>query len=75
MQTRTCFQKVIEFRKRSFWSSQIDLAALNEKIQSLNDEGWLVRSITTSSSLIGGVSAYTLLIELKDEEQGRKVAE
>ena len=57
-------QRVIEFKKKNFWSSQIDIHALNEKISALNKDGWVVKSITPNSTFIGIVSSYTLLVEL-----------
>lgn len=59
-------QKVIEFKKRNFWSSSIDNNALNEKIYALNKDGWVVKSITPNSALMGTVMSYTILIELED---------
>lgn len=57
-------QRVIEFKKKSFWSSQIDINALNEKISTLNKDGWVIKSITPNATFIGIVTSYTLLIEL-----------
>ncbi len=37
-------QKVIEFKNRNFWSSQIDTDQLNQKIAILNKDGWSVKS-------------------------------
>ena len=59
-------QRVIEFKKKNFWSSQIDINALNEKISALNKDGWIIKSITPNSTLIGIVTSYTLLVELVD---------
>lgn len=58
-------QKVIEFKKKNFWSSAVDTNALNEKIARLNQDGWMVKSITPNASLMGNVISYTLFIELK----------
>lgn len=59
-------QRVIEFRKRNFWSSQIDVDTLNEKIAELNKDGWTVKSITLSNAFFGAVISYTLLVELAE---------
>jgi hypothetical protein len=56
-------QRVIEFKKKNFWTSQVDTEALNEKISALNHDGWVVKSITPNSFL-GIIVSYTLLIEL-----------
>ncbi|WP_119394396.1 DUF4177 domain-containing protein [Salinibius halmophilus] len=58
-------QKVIEFGKRNFWSSKLDIEALNEKISQLNADGWKVVSITPNSALGGGVVSYTIFVELE----------
>ncbi|WP_250460227.1 DUF4177 domain-containing protein [Microbulbifer litoralis] len=52
-------QKIVEFRKRSFWGSQVDLAALNEKIAGLNRDGWRIRQVGSNRM----VMSYTLLLE------------
>ena len=59
-------QKVIEFKNRNFWSSQIDTDQLNQKIAILNKDGWSVKSITTNSTFFGAVSSYSLLLELNN---------
>lgn len=56
-------QQVIQYRKLSFWSSRLDLNALNEKIAQLNQDGWHVKSVIPHVGLLGVLSAYTLLIE------------
>ena len=56
-------QQVIEYRKLSFWSSRVDMNALNEKIAQLNQDGWHVKSVTPHAGLFGSAAAYTLLIE------------
>ena len=57
-------QKVIEFKKKGFWSSQVDLNSLNNKISELTKEGWVIKSLTPNTSLFGLVTSYTILIEL-----------
>ncbi|KGK01645.1 hypothetical protein [Thalassotalea sp. ND16A] len=57
-------QRIIEFKKKTFWSSQIDINALNNKIAALNKDGWFVKSIIPNLSLFGGIYSYTVLIEL-----------
>ena len=59
-------QRVFEFKKKNFWSSQVDLNALNEKISQLNKDGWAIKSITPNSSLFGIILSYTILVELID---------
>ena len=56
-------QKVVEFRKRNFWSSRIDVKQLNEKIQQLNQDGWSVIHVTPIFTIFGVVNGYTLLIQ------------
>lgn len=59
-------QKIIEFQKKTFWTSRIDMNALNEQISSLNKEGWVIKSVVPNSALFGGVTSYTLLLELAE---------
>jgi len=59
-------QKIIEFQKKTFWASRLDIDALNEQISSLNKEDWVVKSVVPNSALFGGVISYTLLLELKE---------
>jgi len=56
-------QRVVEFRKRNFWSSRIDINQLNQKIQQLNKDGWSVVHVSPIFTIFGVVSGYTLLIE------------
>ncbi|MDO6745662.1 hypothetical protein [Gilvimarinus sp. 1_MG-2023] len=56
-------QKVIVFRKMSFWTSQPDMLKLNQKIQSLNKDGWKVQSIVPNVSMVGAIRSFTLLLE------------
>lgn len=65
MKKAVALQKIIEFKKKNFWSSQVDTKALNEKIAGLNQDGWIVKSVTPNASLMGNVFSYTLLVELK----------
>ncbi|TPH12884.1 hypothetical protein [Litorilituus lipolyticus] len=57
-------QRVLEFKKQSFWSNQIDMKALNEQIASLNQEGWSVKALTANTSFFGRINSYTILLEL-----------
>ena len=59
-------QKIIEFKKRNFWSSQVDINQLNDKIYQLNQDGWRVLTVTANNSYFSGVFSYTLLLEIKD---------
>ena len=59
-------QKIVEFKKKTFWASRLDMNALNEKISSLNKDGWVVKSVVPNSALFGGVISYTLLLELAE---------
>ncbi|WP_282115151.1 hypothetical protein [Pseudoalteromonas arctica] len=56
-------QKIVEFKKRGFFSHGIDVDALNERIYHLNQEGWKVISINTATAFQGQITAYILLIE------------
>lgn len=58
-------QRVIEFKKKSFWLSSVDHEQLNEKIAQLNREGWQVISIATNNTAGGRIHSYSLLVELK----------
>ena len=56
-------QKVIEFKELSFWGSQPDIKKLNEKIESLNRDGWKVVNITSNVNIVGIARSYLLLVE------------
>jgi len=56
-------QKIIEFRKRTFWVGQLDLAALNRKIFQLNQEGWRLVSVIPNTAFTGAITSYTLFVE------------
>lgn len=56
-------QRVVVFRKLSFWSSQPDIGKLNEKIAELNRDGWRVMGIAPASGITGMIRSYTLLVE------------
>jgi hypothetical protein len=58
-------QRVIEFKKLSFWTSRPDLAQLNEQILQLNKDGWRVVTIAPNCTMLGLVTSYTLLLEKK----------
>ncbi|MEW6997474.1 DUF4177 domain-containing protein [Colwelliaceae bacterium BS250] len=57
-------QKIIEFKSKNFWSSQVDINSLNNKISELNKDGWVIKSIIPNTTLFGAVISYTLMIEL-----------
>ncbi|WP_237059122.1 hypothetical protein [Microbulbifer sediminum] len=59
-------QKILEFRRRSFWSSQVDIDALNEKVLELNRDSWRVTQVCPNRSFGGLVMSYTLLLERDD---------
>jgi len=56
-------QKVLEFKKRNFWSNKVDLDLLNEKITTLNSQGWIVESLCSNTTILGFVISYTLLMK------------
>ena len=56
-------QKIVEFRKRRFWSSRIDVKQLNERIEHYNQDGWSVVNVTPIFTLFGVVNGYALLIQ------------
>ena len=55
-------QKVIEFRKTRF-SGGVDIVALNDRIQELNQDGWKVINAVPLTGFYGQVHGYTLFIE------------
>ncbi len=59
-------QQLIKFKKRNFWSNQLDIDKLNEKISVLNAGGWKIISITSSSNIFGSTSSYMLVVELAE---------
>jgi hypothetical protein len=59
-------QRIIEFKKKSFWASQLDISALNEKVAVLNKDGWIVKKIIPNTYFLGGIHSYTLLVELQE---------
>ncbi len=56
-------QRVIVFKSRGFWSSEVDINKLNDKITRFNDSGWRVVSITPNTTIFGAVVSYSLLLE------------
>ena len=58
-------QKVIEFRKTRFMGG-VNIAALNDRIQELNQDGWKVISAVPISGFYGQVYGYTLFIEIDE---------
>jgi len=57
-------KRVIEFKKRNFWSSKLDVDALNERLNELSKDGWQLISIQPVSTFLGVITAYILVIEL-----------
>lgn len=55
-------QKIIEFRKARFLGG-VDIVALNDRIQELNQDGWKVINAVPLTGFYGQVHGYTLLIE------------
>ncbi|MEL0634074.1 hypothetical protein V6237_14935 [Pseudoalteromonas carrageenovora] len=55
-------QKVIEFRKTRFLGG-VDIVALNDRIQELNQDGWKVLNAVPLAGFYGQVHGYTLFIE------------
>lgn len=60
-------QKIVEFSRKNFWTSRVDLTWLNEEIFKLNNEGWVVKSMTPNTSFFGVVTSYSLLLELTNK--------
>lgn len=58
-------QKVIEFRKARFLGG-VDIVALNDRIQELNQDGWKVINAVPLTGFYGQVHGYVLLIENKE---------
>jgi len=58
-------QRIIEFKKKTFWASSLDINALNDQVSSLNKDGWIVKEIISNTYFFGGVYSYTLLLDLK----------
>ncbi|OLF74213.1 uncharacterized protein DUF4177 [Alteromonas sp. I10] len=56
-------QKVVEFKTRNFWSSQLNLDTLNEEVTKYNNQGWRVIQITPVSSFSAHVRSVLLLLE------------
>ncbi|QSX32226.1 DUF4177 domain-containing protein [Shewanella avicenniae] len=56
-------QRVVEFKRRNFWSGRIHVAALNEQIAQYNAEGWRVVSVEPVPIPFGTVGSYLLLLE------------
>jgi hypothetical protein len=55
-------QKVIEFRKARFLGG-VDIVALNDRIQELNQCGWKLINAVPLTGFYGQVHGYALLIE------------
>ena len=58
-------QKVIEFRNTRFMGG-VNIAALNDRIQELNQDGWKVISAVPITGFYGQVHGYTLFIEIDE---------
>ncbi|MHC6646500.1 DUF4177 domain-containing protein [Alteromonas portus] len=56
-------QKVVEFKTRNFWSSQLNLDTLNEEVTKYNNQGWRVIQVTPVSSFSAHVRSVLLLLE------------
>lgn len=56
-------QKVVEFKTRNFWSSQLNLDTLNEEVTKYNNQGWRVIQVTPVSSFSARVRSVLLLLE------------
>jgi hypothetical protein len=56
-------QRIVEFRKKNFWTSQIDTGAMNQQLAELNQQGWQARSVTANRSFAGVTLSYTVLLE------------
>ena len=56
-------QKVVEFKTRNFWSSQLNLDILNEEVTKYNNQGWRVIQVTPVSSFSARVRSVLLLLE------------
>ena len=56
-------QKVVEFKTRNFWSSQLNLDTLNEEVTKYNNQGWRVIQVTPVSSFSAHVRSVFLLLE------------
>ena len=61
-------QRIVEFKRTSFWSGHIDIDKLNEKMAAFNKDGWRVVTILSNTNFLGIVRSYTLLLELEVKE-------
>ena len=43
-------QRIVEFKKRHFWTINIDMESLNQKVEQLNQDGWLVKHIIPNTT-------------------------
>ncbi len=60
-------QRILEFKKKNFWTSQIDTSAMNEKLAELNQQGWQAKSVAANRSFAGVTMSYTVLLERMDK--------
>lgn len=56
-------QKIVEFKSLSFWTCQLKLSELDSKVESLNRDGWTLKSVVPNVSIFGSVRSYTLFLE------------
>ncbi|AXT40142.1 DUF4177 domain-containing protein [Alteromonas sp. BL110] len=56
-------QKVVEFKTRNFWSSQLNLDTLNEEIKKYNNQSWRVIQVTPAASFSAHIRSVLLLLE------------
>ena len=63
-------QKIIQFTKRNFWSSQIDVRAMNQKLMELTKRGCRVESLIPTSNIFGNITCYTVLLDTSGASQG-----
>tara|TARA_R110001583_G_scaffold161964_3_gene314132 strand:+ start:1601 stop:1894 length:294 start_codon:yes stop_codon:yes gene_type:complete len=59
-------RKIVEFSKRKYMGfGSVDLDALNNQLDDIAKEGWVVVSMNSNTWFSGFVVSYTLLIERK----------
>ena len=56
-------QRIVEFKKRHFWTINIDMESLNQKVEQRNQDGWLVKHIIPNTPFTGTVASYSILLE------------
>lgn len=60
-------QRVVEFRKKHFWSGRLNLDALNTQIDKYREQGWRVVTIRPVTATFGVGGSYLVLLENDDE--------